>query len=116
MTQSKTDSVIEMLKPLFIPLKTEYYEAFERGEKTEELRLYGARWNHKTCVVGREVILSKGYGKSNRMKGRIFAFAKLSGRNLTQENQKSVKEVYGSLDVAVAFIGIDELNRIGEKL
>jgi len=26
------------MKPLFIPLKTEYYESFERGEKTEELR------------------------------------------------------------------------------
>lgn len=28
------------MKPLFIPLKTEYYQAFEEGTKTEELRLY----------------------------------------------------------------------------
>jgi len=55
------------MKPIFIPLKTEYYEAFEDGSKTEELRLYGPRWNEKTCTVGRQVILSKGYGKYARL-------------------------------------------------
>lgn len=37
------------VKPLFIPLKKEYYEAFECGEKTVEYRAYGPWWNEKTC-------------------------------------------------------------------
>lgn len=43
------------MKPLFVPLKTEYYEAFADGSKREELRRYGPRWNEKTCAVGRPV-------------------------------------------------------------
>jgi len=31
------------MKPLFIPLKTIYYEAFKDGSKTEELRRYGKK-------------------------------------------------------------------------
>lgn len=54
-------------RPLFIPLKTEYYEAFESGEKGTEYRKYGPRWNEETCYAGRPVILSKGYGKHARI-------------------------------------------------
>jgi hypothetical protein len=32
-----------MSKPLFIPLKAEFFEAFERGEKDTEYRVYGPR-------------------------------------------------------------------------
>ena len=60
-----------MNKPLFIPLKTEYFEAFLRGEKKTEYRAYGPRWNFKTCQEGRLVILSKGYGKQYRLVKRI---------------------------------------------
>ena len=63
------------MKPLFIPLNTEYYRAFERGEKTTEYRLYGPRWNEKTCTLGRRVTLSLGYGKKNRLYGTVTAFA-----------------------------------------
>ena len=55
------------MKPLFIPLKSKYYEEFKSGEKTEELRLYGDRWNEKTCFIGRKIVLSKGYGKQERL-------------------------------------------------
>lgn len=58
-------------KPLFIPLKAEHYDAFARGEKTEEYRLRGKRWNMETCRVGRRVILSRGYGKKHRLTGVI---------------------------------------------
>jgi hypothetical protein len=61
-------------KPLFIPLKREFFEAFERGEKTEEYRPMGPRWNHETCRHGREVVLSLGYGKGRRLRGKIVAF------------------------------------------
>ena len=61
-------------KPLFIPLKTEYFEAFQNGSKTTEYRQSGGRWNEKTCRVGRRVTLSKGYGKQHRLTGRVAGF------------------------------------------
>lgn len=63
-----------MSKPLFVPLRREYFEAFERGEKTEEYRPYGPRWNERTCFPGRRVVLSLGYGKARRLTGVIRAF------------------------------------------
>lgn len=62
------------MKPLFIPLKTEFYEAFRDGSKTVEYRRYGPRWNERTCERGRPVVLSKGYGKRHRMQGTIVGF------------------------------------------
>lgn len=61
-------------KPLFIPLKGEFYDAFVRGEKTTEYRPYGPRWNERVCRVGRPVVLSRGYGKCNRWCGMITGF------------------------------------------
>jgi hypothetical protein len=61
-------------KPLFIPLKGEYYDAFVRGEKTTEYRPYGPRWNERVCRVGRPVVLSRGYGKRHRRHGTITEF------------------------------------------
>jgi hypothetical protein len=61
-------------KPLFIPLKREFFEAFKRGTKTEEYRLEGPRWNARTCFVGRHVVLSLGYGKSNRLQGVVTGY------------------------------------------
>jgi len=62
------------VKPLFIPLKTAYFEAFRSGLKTVEYRPYGSRWNERTCRLGRPVILSKGYGKAHRLYGHITDF------------------------------------------
>lgn len=59
---------------LFVPLCREYFEAFERGEKHEEFRPYGPRWNERTCRIGRQVVLSLGYGKSRRLFGRVVSF------------------------------------------
>ncbi|QDV86952.1 hypothetical protein [Planctomycetes bacterium TBK1r] len=59
---------------LFIPLKTEYYDAFCDGSKTVEYRKHGKRWNEQTCRVGRRVTLSKGYGKKHRRTGVIVSF------------------------------------------
>lgn len=94
-------------KPLFIPLYTEFYNAFENGSKSDELRLYGPRWNEKTCAIGRAVVLSKGYGKANRMTGRIFKFKKQHGSTFGSTYKKAIKEIYGSLDVWIACISID---------
>ncbi len=58
-------------KPLFIPLKIEYYDAFADGRKMVEYRRYGPVWNERTCVPGRRVVLSKGYGKKSRCEGVV---------------------------------------------
>jgi hypothetical protein len=49
------------MKPLFVPLKTEYFRAFENGTKKTEYRLLGPRWNENTVIKGRQVTLSHGY-------------------------------------------------------
>ena len=49
------------MKHLFIPLKKEYFLAFENHEKTTEYRQYGPRWNEGTVYAGRSVTLCLGY-------------------------------------------------------
>lgn len=61
-------------KPLFIPLNTQYYEAFVAGTKQTEFSPHGPRWNAQTCRVGRSVTLSKGYGKGCRITGVVIDF------------------------------------------
>lgn len=63
-----------MIKPLFIPLKREFFEAFRDGTKTWEYRPAGRRWNHHTCWIGRPVVLSLGYGKAHRLRGTVTCF------------------------------------------
>lgn len=63
-------------KPLFIPLKREFFDAFKTGAKTTEFRQYGPRWNERTCRVGRPVVISLGYGKQNRLHGVIEGFSR----------------------------------------
>lgn len=64
------------IKPVFIPLKTKYYEAFCDGSKTVEYRRWGKRWCFKNCQPGRRVVISKGYGKKHRREGVIVSFGK----------------------------------------
>jgi len=104
------------LKPLFIPLKSEYYDAFKCGSKTEELRAYGSRWNHDTCRIGREVVLSKGYGKQNRLKGRIWKFTKQHGSTFGSAYKTSILAVYGTLDIDIARISIVDLQPVKEAV
>lgn len=103
------------MKPLFIPLKTEYYEAFADGTKTEELRLYGPRWHEETCFIGREVVLSKGYGKKNRMTGRIWKFKKQHGSLFGSNYKIAIMMVYGTLDIDIACISINEIEPCSEN-
>ncbi len=62
------------MKPLFIPLRREWYEAFASGSKTHEWRRYGPGWNERTCTIGRPVTLSLGYSGA-RLHGVITSFA-----------------------------------------
>lgn len=66
---------IPVEKPLFIPLKGEYFDAFAAGTKHAEYRPHNGRWNAVTCRVGRRVLLSRGYGRQHRLWATITAFA-----------------------------------------
>jgi hypothetical protein len=57
-------------RPLFIPLRGIWFDAFDRGQKTEEWRRFGPRWNEDICRVGRPVLLSRGYS-GRRLAARI---------------------------------------------
>lgn len=61
-------------RPLFIPLKREFFNAFLSGTKREEFRRHGKQWNRETCRIGRRVTLSLGYGKQARLTGTITGF------------------------------------------
>jgi hypothetical protein len=90
-------------KPLFVPLKTAYFEGFKNRTKTTEYRPFGPRWNERTCRVGREVVLSKGYGKAHRLKGRIVGFR--TSQEPTQT--KAWRDCYGDLIALAACIEIE---------
>lgn len=102
-----TDDTYEM-SPLFVPLKTEFYDDFDAGRKPSELRLYGERWNEKTCPPGRPVILSKGYGKKHRLRGVITAFRRCKSNTLDPLSQIQIAACYGPgiHDIAEIFIRI----------
>lgn len=92
-------------KPLFIPLKTQFYEEFKRGEKSTEYRLYGPRWNDKTCRVGREVHLSCGYGKHRvRLRRVIDEFYKRDAHTFGSTVKADILECFGTLDEPIAEI------------
>jgi len=55
----------------------DFFIAFKEGNKDTEFRLYGPRWNEKTCMVGRRVVLSLGYGTQARLYGKIKSFRKV---------------------------------------
>lgn len=94
-------------KPLFIPLKTEYYNAFLDGTKTHELRRYGGAWTEKNIWPGRAVTLSKGYGKQHRQSGTVKSFEVRSGDSFDGTYRSSILAVYGTLDVDIACIEIE---------
>jgi len=99
MEATSTDTT---LPPLFIPLKREYYEAFISGTKRQEYRPWGPRWNERTCVVGRPVVLSLGYGRAHRRTGKIVALA----RDNTPARLPGWRECYGEREAAAACITI----------
>jgi hypothetical protein len=106
------------VKALFIPLRTEFYVAFANGTKTDEYRLYGPRWNERTCNVGRRVVISHGYGTRHRLHGRVVSFARCSPNTLHGELETTLRRIYGQTHGDVARIAIelqDTALRAGEE-
>ncbi len=101
--------------PLFIPLKTEFFRVFKSGQKTEELRAYGPRWNENVCEPGRLVLLSHGYGKRERLTGRIWKFKKQHGSTFGSTYQAAIQKCFGTLDIWIACISITEIANGGNQ-
>lgn len=100
------------MKPLFIPLKKEYFDAFELGEKTVEFRALNERWNLKNCSTGRAVVLSCGYGRSRRLKGFVSSSQVRPGYTLDNSDREAVRQCYGSEDINVICINIGGLSKV----
>lgn len=90
-----------MQKPLFIPLTGKFYDLFVGGSKDTEYRMYGPRWNERTCQVGRPVVLSRGYGKRYRTNGVIVGFQRRDPPDM-----KAWFECYGTITGEAACIKI----------
>lgn len=95
------------VRPLFVPLITKYYEEFENGTKTKEYRKYGPRWNERTCFVGRPAVLSKGYGKANRLQSCVRNFRKVPASQYPPDIQADIITCFGGLDFDIAEIEFD---------
>lgn len=99
------------MKPLFIPLKSAYFDAFANGSKDTEYRPLGPRWNGAVCARGRAVTLSRGYGKRHRLYGYIERF-------YVEQNHEKVPgwvECYGDRVAHVACIQIRLHSPTGDK-
>lgn len=84
-------------KPLFIPLRTYWFNEFASGDKDTEYRAYGPRWNERTCRVGREAVISHGYSGA-RINRRVAAFLKLT----RAESPPSALEIYPNAEFIAA--------------
>lgn len=108
-------ALLEPKGPLFMPLIAEHYDAFERGDKTEELRRYGKRWNEVNCFPGREIVLSCGFGKKRRLLGRIKAVKKVPAKMLA-EHEKAIIACCGSMDMDICVISVAGLRSVSRSL
>ena len=95
-------------KPLFIALKTKHFLEFKDGTKIVEYRAHGPRWNKKVCVIGRRAVISRGYGKYERLAGTIDGFGIMKFHEMP-ENQNGVLG-------ALLKKGVMEIACIGIKL
>lgn len=84
-------------KPLFIPLRTQWFREFEAGTKNTEYRAYGPRWHEGTCRVGRDAVVSHGYSGA-RLDLRVVFFEKIP-RNLAPA---SARDIYPNADYIAA--------------
>jgi hypothetical protein len=98
-------------KPLFVPLNAEFWYAFRNGDKTDELRLFGPRWNEETCRVGRKALLSKGYGKAHRILAVVAEFHKRDARSFGSTTQANILRLFGTLDKPIAQIKFTDFDR-----
>jgi len=84
------------VKPLFIPLKTQWFTEFRAGRKKTEFRLYGPRWNETTIIPGRSVTLSHGYS-GERIAARVAKLRLI--KNKTKEGIYPLGATLAAIDL-----------------
>jgi hypothetical protein len=84
-------------KPLFIPLRTEWFRQFESGAKDTEYRAYSSRWNERTCRAGRAVTISHGYSGA-RIAKHIAEFTIIK----RHEAPNAAQQIYPDADYIAA--------------
>lgn len=99
-------------KPLFIPLMSKPFADFLSGDKTFELRLYGPRWNEKTCRVGRRVVLSRGYGKKARLVGKVGGFEVSTAGEIFVDWREYFPKASADTRVAVIAIALNAVQQL----
>jgi hypothetical protein len=93
--------------PLFIPLKTEHFNGFKSGRKPFEMRPYGPRWNERTCYRGRPAVISKGYGKHERLNAIIAVAEFIDITDLADQHATVFRSIYPQHRGKVAVIYFD---------
>lgn len=71
MTQTLDKTAVEADDRLFVPLSTEPYRWFERGDKDVELRTTGGQFTRKHVREGRAVELRRGYSTDDSLYGEV---------------------------------------------
>jgi hypothetical protein len=97
-------------KPAFIPLKKKYYLEFKNGTKNTEYRKYGNRWTEKNFQIGRQVTLSLGYGKQNRMTKTIVDCYKINSTKLSSKIQNDIYICYGEKNIDILAIELKAID------
>lgn len=59
------------MKPFFLPLMKKYYLQFAEGTKKTEYRMEKGMYNKNQLFVGRNILISNGYSKKDRLNGVI---------------------------------------------
>lgn len=104
---------------LFVPLTTEYWDAFNNGSKLWEVRNLGRNFSTQHVRVGRAVELRKGYSTSSSLWGVIHSVVVcntaealiedipfnsiLPNAKSKQEAIKILKELLGTEHMKIAF-------------
>lgn len=99
------------MKPLFIPLKTEYYRQFENGTKTHEYRRYGGPWNERTCFVGRLATISRGYSTPDRLRAVVKGFRRIPLDDLPPVAIEAWRKIFGKYKAGLTDEPMSKLSR-----
>jgi hypothetical protein len=95
-------------KAAFIPLKKEYFLEFKNRTKNCEYRRYGGRWTEKNFKRGRDIVLSLGYGKKDRIEKMIIDSYRVCSNKLPEKVQKDIYNCYNNkndIDILVIVVG-----------
>lgn len=93
---------------MFVPLRGVWFDAIACGEKTDEWRRVGPRFNFETCRPGREIILSRGYSGA-RLRVRILS---VTGR-MSNENP-AASGIYGP-DVPCIVLSLGKVQSVRRR-